>query len=79
MRAPALILIPLLLTACGRVPDIYHSLRPEITAAPQKQGTPTAIRYTELPPYYDREYLVWYDKSGRISRDKSQHWIYPFS
>ena len=68
-----------LLSACGSVPDTYHSLRPEISITPTRQGTPTALRYTELPPYYDSEYLVWYDEHGRITRDKSQHWTYPFS
>ena len=68
-----------LLGACGSVPDTYHSLRPEISITPTRQGTPTALRYTELPPYYDSEYLVWYDEHGRITRDKSQHWTYPFS
>ena len=79
MRALALTLAPLLLAACGSVPDTYHSLRPEISITPTRQGTPTALRYTELPPYYDSEYLVWYDEHGRITRDKSQHWTYPFS
>ena len=68
-----------LLTACGSVPDTYHSLRPDIDHPPTRQGTPTAIRYTELPTYYEREYLVWYDEHGRITRDKSQHWTYPFA
>ena len=68
-----------LLTACGSVPDTYHSLRPDISTTPTRQGTPTAIRYTELPNYYDNEYLVWYDQQGRITRDKSHHWTYPFS
>ena len=78
MRALALTLAPLLLAACGSVPDTYHSLRPDIDHPPSQQGTPTAIRYTELPTYYEREYLVWYDEHGRITRDKSQHWTYPF-
>ena len=78
-RAIALALTASLLGACGSVPDTYHSLRPEISITPTRQGTPTALRYTELPPYYDSEYLVWYDEHGRITRDKSQHWTYPFS
>ena len=78
MRVLALTLAPLLLAACGSVPDTYHSLRPDIDHPPTQQGTPTAIRYTELPTYYEREYLVWYDEHGRITRDKSQHWTYPF-
>ena len=68
-----------LLTACGSVPDTYHSLRPDISTTPTRQGTPTAIRYTELPNYYDNEYLVSYDEHGRINIDKSHHWTYPFS
>jgi len=79
MRALAITALACLLTACGSVPDTYHSLRPEISITPTRQGTPTALRYTELPPYYDSEYLVWYDEHGRITRDKSQHWTYPFS
>ena len=78
-RTIALALTASLLGACGSVPDTYHSLRPEISITPTRQGTPTALRYTELPPYYDSEYLVWYDEHGRITRDKSQHWTYPFS
>ena len=78
MRHTLLITLALLLTACGGVPDTYHSLRPEITDAPQRQGTPTAIRFTELPPYYENEYLTYYDGAGRITLDKSHHWIYPF-
>ena len=73
------ILTACLLTACGSVPDTYHSLRPDIDHPPTQQGTPTAIRYTELPTYYEREYLVWYDEHDRITRDKSQHWTYPFA
>ena len=78
MRHTLLITLALLLTACGGVPDTYHSLRPEITDALQRQGTPTAIRFTELPPYYENEYLTYYDGVGRITLDKSHHWIYPF-
>ena len=78
-RTIALALTASLLGACGSVPDTYHSLRPQTDVTPIRQGTPTALRYTELPPYYDSEYLVWYDEHGRITRDKSQHWTYPFS
>ena len=74
-----LILAACLITACSSVPDTYHSLRPDISTTPTRQGTPTAIRYTELPPYYDSEYLVSYDEHGRINIDKSHHWTYPFS
>ena len=79
MRALAITALACLLTACGSVPDTYHSLRPDISTTPTRQGTPTAIRYTELPPYYDNEYLVSYDEHGRINIDKSHHWTYPFS
>ncbi|MDO4643202.1 MAG: ABC-type transport auxiliary lipoprotein family protein [Cardiobacteriaceae bacterium] len=72
------LLISLLLSACGGVPNTYHNLRPEITAHTERQGTPIAIRYTELPSYYDKEYLTYYDKTNRIIINKSHHWIYPF-
>ena len=77
-RPLALTAMALLLAACGGVPDTYHSLRPDISTIPARQGTPTAIRYTELPPYYENEYLTYYDGAGRITLDKSHHWIYPF-
>lgn len=77
MPRPILLLLPLLLAACGSTPIRYHII--DTTTLPADPGFTQqerlyALRDTALPEYLKSQYLIHRDNHGMIVIDKNQLW-----